>query len=198
MNKNDVIFEKRRLGEIGLDLYFYNLRTLMIYNYEIIYQLTDGVWSSYRYPRGHSDPWVSANLHLTQGKSNARNVVEIGCNILKNDYDLKRILNTATSYSRVKSIGKLVMALDDDVDLITTLLNEDFHELSSYIEQEFNEENFNEFMGILESNGRVHSLQVFSEDIMKKYIESDYTDKVMRDDLGMIQNTMRNTTSLHY
>lgn len=90
------------------------------------------------------------------------------------------------------------MALDDNVDLITTLLNEDFHELSSYIEQEFNEENFNEFMGILESNGCVHSLQVFSEDIMKKYIESDYTDKIMRDDLGMIQNTMRNTTSLHY
>lgn len=192
---NNEIFINRRLGQLGLDLYFYNIRTLMIFEYEVLYQVTEGLWSTNRYPVDHSTPWVDANLHLTSGKNNARNVVEIGCNIIKNDYNLKKILNLPTSYERVKSIGKMVNYLGDDVDTMKVFFNEGFHEYASLLEDEYSDENYNEFLSQIPSKKLAMSL---SPEIIEGYLQTEYTFDEMKDDLGMIQNTMRNTTTLQY
>lgn len=195
---NDALFKGRNLGRTGLDLYFYNLRTLMIYKYEIQFQLENGIWSSSRYPEGHFIPWIEANLHLTNGKGNSRNVVEIGCNIPKNDYNLKKILNVSTAYNRVKSIGKLVKSLDDKSEL-EVLFNEGFHEDVGYYlndESEYSDELYKMLMDSITHCGKLGLL--VTPDLIQKYMETDYSDKEMRDDLGMIQVTMRNTITLQY
>lgn len=193
---NDLIFKEREIGELGIDLYFYDARVLMIYKYEILYQLSEGLWSSSRYPQGHEIPWMKANLHLTKGKNNSRNVVEIGCNIVKNNYNLKKVLDIPTSYNRVKSIGKLSNVLRDDLDTLIILLNDEFYEVNFDVSDNPSQSDIDEAVNILRENGRSHSLMVLNEDILMDYLKCEYTDDMMRDDLGMIQNTMRNTMSL--
>lgn len=196
---NKAVIEKRPIEHIGLGLYFYNIRTLAIFEFEVLYQLTEGIWSSSRYPEGHSEPWVMSNLFLTSGKSNVRNVVEPGCNIIKNDYNLKKILNIPTSYNRVKCIGRLSNALEDDKETLMTLLNGGFHEYSEVYPEEFSDDLYNQAMLDLSNFGASSEMMMsLSPDIMEKYCSSVYTDDEIRDDLGMIQNTMRNITSFQY
>lgn len=197
MNEQEPVIEKRISSQIGLNLYFYSFRTLALFNYEVSYQITDGLWSSPRYGN-HATPWIEANLYLTQGKSNARNVVDMGCRIIKNDYNLKKMLNLSTAYRRIEAIGKLVNCCDD-YEYVNQLLHNGFHEAYDELIDEWNEWEYYEMINRMLSNPDTRDLAVMlTPELIQCYIESVYTEDEMRDDLGMIQNTMRNVTSLNY
>lgn len=193
MNKDLLKFKKREIHEIGLDLYFYSFRTLCLFQYEVLYQITEGAWNYSRYPSGHGDVWKTANLHITQGKSNVRCIVEFGCNILKNDYNLKKILNIGTSYRRLESIGRLINCDIDELSIIS-LLNAGFHENYSKWDGDFS---YNELVSELYENPETRELsELITPELLDKYSESTYSFEDIKDDLGMIQNTMRTTMSL--
>lgn len=195
---NNLIICNRAIGTLGLDMYFYNIRTLMIFEYEIKYQLSQGIWSLVNNPRNHADVWMNANLHLTQGKSNVRTVSEFGCNIPKNNYNLKKILDNHRSYSRVKSIGILSQIYDKDYDYLKALLNENFHEYGYILMRDFSDDDdpYKEFMEALslELPDTRCLIPMIDEDLVYRFLDlvNEYSDSSMRDDLGMIQNTMRN------
>jgi hypothetical protein len=73
--------------------------------------------------------------------------------------------------------------------------NEGFHEYASLLEDEYSDENYNEFLSQIPSKKLAMSL---SPEIIEGYLQTEYTFDEMKDDLGMIQNTMRNTTTLQY
>lgn len=193
---NNLIFKNRPDRTLGLDMYFYNVRTLMIFEYEIKYQLSQGIWSLISTPKNHADVWMGANLYLTQGKENVRTISEFGCNIPKNNYNLKRVLDNVRSYSRVKSIGIISKIYENDVNSIKMLLNENFHEYGYLLMREFYEDDnpYNEFMEALslELPDTRGLIPMIDEDLVYRFISSDYKDNMIKDDLGMIQNTMRN------
>lgn len=196
MEFNEPIFEKRDISTIGLDLYFYSFRTLAIFQYELLYQISEGIWSTSRYTKGHEIPWMNANLYLTKGKSNARNIVQTGCNIIKNDYNLKKVLSLNTAYNRINSIGKLVECCTD-TKLVINLLNLGFHEYCNM--DEWDEDFYNVMIDSLYSNPDSRELvNCITPELMQCYCNAIYSYDEMKDDLGMIQNTMRNTMSLHY
>lgn len=193
---NNLIFRNRSIGSLGLDMYFYNIRTLMIFEYEIKYQLSQGIWSLASNPVNHDEVWMKANLYLTQGKNNARTVSEFGCNILKNNYNLKKILENPRSYSRVKSIGILSQMYEGSIDTLKMLLNENFYEYGYVLLRDFYEDDkpYDEFMESLctELPDTKGLIPMIDEDLVYRFLNTEYTDNQMRDDLGMIQNTMRN------
>lgn len=193
---NELILKGRGNNVIGANMYFYSYRTLMIYYYEVVYQISNGIWNCARYPNEHWRVWNEANLYKTKDKSNSRTVVETGCSILKNDYNLKRILNLNTSYSRVQSIGKLAKSLGDDYNRMIELLNLEFYEYIPLLEVDIDmyEVNFDNACRYLLSNypESRRLLEILDEDVLEKYYSTEYSESEMRDDLGMIQVTMRN------
>lgn len=199
MTVNDQVkFTKRDINKAGIDLYFYNFRTLALFQYEILYQINEGLWNSSRYPQGHSDIWMEANLHVTQGKNNVRNVIQIGSEpIIKNNYNLKKLLNIGTSYNRMMCIGRLVKSCNNE-DYVARLLDLEFHELGEKLaifDYGYNEESYNEFMNELYNDPQFRELaEYLTPELLENYSNSLYYD--LKDDLGMIQNTMRNTMTL--
>lgn len=191
-DKSKAIYLGRSFG-IGLDMYFYNIRSLMIFKHEILYQLEDGKWSlsSSKSPKNHYEVWKSANLFLTSGKENVRTVSDFGCVIPKNNYNLKLILDNPNSYERIKSIGKVTLMYEDCGESV----NPDMKEL---LDNEIYE--FHEILGTYDTDEGIESItrslpdklrNFIDEDFIIKYNSVNYSDRMMRDDLGMIQNTMR-------
>lgn len=197
--ENNLIFRDRSIGNIGLDMHFYNLRTLMIFEYEVKYQLSQGIWSLINNPMNHADVWITSNLYLTQGKQNARTVSEFGCIISKNNYNLKRMLDNPRSYSRIKSIGLLCKIYEDNPKEVEMLLNENFHEYGYVLMRDFYEDDdpFEEFLESLSSElpDTRGLIPMITPELVNKFLSFDYSDSEIRDDLGMIQNTMRNVVN---
>lgn len=191
-NFSDKVITCRSLGHIGLNMHFYSLRTLMLYYIEIRYQLTGGEWSN-KPPRGHSTPWEEANLFLTDGKSNSRTVAEVGCSIPRSKYNLKKILNVSTIANRVNIIGRVVNIIPDDFNKLRFFLESEVYDLLSYLppKESFN---FDQWMVEVSSNYPEFRkiISYITPEFIEAFYESEYSDKDMRDDFGMIQNTMTN------
>lgn len=197
---NNPFFVKRDEQDAGSTLYFYSVRTMMLFNYEVLYNISEGLWNSSRYPQDHAKLWESANLYLTQGKVNARNIVNIGVNVPKSDYNLKRLMNIHTSYDRMKTIGKLCMVIDDR-SLLIRMLDLGIHEDFSFSIYDYNSledlsDSYSEFMSDLRSSSARELYEEFTYDLYCSLVTANYTDDMLKDDLGMIQNTMRNIMTL--
>lgn len=191
-------YVKRAEHESGATLYFYNVRTMMLFNYEVLYNITEGAWCSSRYPQGHSDIWAKANLLITQGKVNARTVINADCQILKNDYNLKKLLNISTAYNRIKTIGRLCLGTNDSFRKLNMLLENEIHDNYTFPLYECSQEDYEEFLDNLRDNHNNYLCETISYEEFELICNTDYPDQMMRDDLGMIQNTMRNVMTLDY
>ena len=190
---SEAIIINREDQSAGIDMYFHNLSSLMIYQYEIIYQLEGTNW------RNYSKPWTDANLYLTNGKDNARTEVhEFSHEITKSAFNLKKILNIGPAYYRIKTIGKFCNIGMDILDL-QALFNDEIWDYLHAIEDinDPSEFDFEEWIdSLMSAPYKTRSLEMLDPDIMNRFITSNYGYNMMRDDLGMIQNTMRKIIKL--
>lgn len=185
----------------GINLYFYSLRTMMIFKYEVLYDLVEGMS---KINSNERDLWLNVNTQLTQGKENARNVL-VNVDIESPKYNLKKLLDNPRIYDRIRTMGRLCNALEGigDLDTLTILLEGDFHShfsdfmLSSscYSETTRSEEYINELIDHLRINGAgIEIISCITTELLDLFNLTEYTKWEMRDDLGMIQNTMRRIT----
>lgn len=183
------IIVNRHVDE-GLNMFFYNLRTLMIFNHEITFQL-ESLWNG-----TNTKIWESANLFLTSGKSNVRTELNVPIDDIYTEYNLKRILRISTAYERIKVIGALCNSELLDTDSLSSVIVEgvDGDAFCSAFKNQ-SEFNFNEWIeGIIRYNPNTIIPMVIEDYMMEDFFRcyNEYTDRMIRDDLGMIQNTMRN------
>jgi hypothetical protein len=188
-----------------MKMYFYSLRTLLIYQYEIKYQLEEGIWSTRSFNL-NNEPWINAELLLTKGKSNVRTEVSSDVTDINGNYNLKMTLNTSTSKSRIHGIGLVTNALLlDDTTLIKELLDAEIHEAFDMIEEIIEEmkegdydidDCYSRLIAELQSNSYGRLAELIDSETLLKLTEASYSDIDMRDDLGMIQNTMRNIVKI--
>lgn len=186
-----LIYNRSSNDDLGLDMFFYNLSTALIYQYELIYQMVDGKWSNDRF--SDRSLWSSANIYLTIYKPNARTQIvgKINKDVLyPNRYNLKSILNIPSAKERVILIGKVANSGIDANDAMA-LLNEGFHECYDMIGDD-SYESYNDFMSdIINSEYRNLGMMI-DYDRYNRIVNAKYSEKEAKDDLGMIQNTMRN------
>ena len=194
---NNLIISNRNIDEKGIDLYFYNVRTLMIFQYEIMYQLLSGVFSTGRSKSSNSDNeiWSKANLYLTIGKKNAR--IELnGFNLENRNHSLRRVVNCSTAKDRISVIGRISNTFFNDIDIIKLFLDNEFHEYYDLL-NDYDYNSIDEGLESIISVLRLDRIDTIADlisndpDIMKRYYLERYSYNDMLDDMGMIQNTMR-------
>lgn len=174
----------------GLNIFFYNLRTLMIFNHEITFQL-GSLWND-----TNVRAWEESNLFLTSGKSNVRTEMHLFSEDIYTEYNLKRILKISTAYERIKVIGALCNSELLDISSLSSVIVDgvDGDAFCSAFRNQ-SEFNFNEWMeGVIRYNPDTIIPMVIEDYMMETFFRcyNEYTNKMIRDDLGMIQNTMRN------